>query len=183
MLRVGGSPPQCGCPCWHCDGKESVSAVGRPVAQPEHEPALAEFEAAFSHLPSLGSLTLDRVWGCECLLPDLPRAASLRLLRIEPSTNWPLSRELDTVPPAAALDALLAAAPQLSVQLWVASAGDCGWLQRRKHLVGTVQLSRWAWLEFADLYSQAEWDSLARRVEEACDSEWDSTGGARQATV
>ena len=93
-------------------------------------PDADEYRAAFSALQQLQSLTLERVWGINVLLPHLHFAPALRLLSIVCKPNKvdaDADSTFDALPSRHVLSALLAAAPQLEVRLLMpATLG--GWL-------------------------------------------------------
>jgi hypothetical protein len=86
-----------------------------------------ELQAAFSELEQLQTLSLDRVYGVNRLLPHLHRAPVLRRLSIS-CTPVPDSFSSDAIrsllPSRAVLSALLTAAPQLEVRLLMAATLD-----------------------------------------------------------
>ena len=90
-------------------------------------PGAEEYEAAFSALEQLQSLTLERVYGMNLFLPHLHRASALRVVSIRCESDVAyigigsafstLPNRWSTLPRRDVLSALLASAPQLQVRL------------------------------------------------------------------
>ena len=95
-------------------------------------PSAADYGAVFSAMQQLQSLTLERVFGINALLPHLSRSPALRLLSIR---CQPQSYSDDDIrsqlPSRSALTTLLAAAPHLEVRLLLPPCLD-RWLETNR---------------------------------------------------
>jgi len=119
-------------------------------------PGAVDSKAAFSALEQLRSLTLEKVYGINTLLPHLHLVPALRTLSIRCQPNdYDIDSSFSPLPSRAELSALLAAVPQIEVRLIMPAALD-GWLALGQSIEAGRALIEQQWRELQSMGAELE---------------------------